>query len=104
MWPRARSHSFSSSCSSLLLTIIPTLQASLPILTLLLSTPGNTADVAALMRSGRTALHLAAEAGREEMVEVLVGREGVLVDGEDLMGRQTPLLLAVRGGHVGTAR
>ena len=26
------------------------------------------------------------------------------VDGEDLMGRQTPLLLAVKGGHTGSAR
>ena len=26
------------------------------------------------------------------------------MDGEDLMGRQTPLLLAVKGGHTGTAR
>ena len=26
------------------------------------------------------------------------------MDGEDLMGRQTPLLLAVKGGHTGSAR
>ena len=79
-------------------------EGKLAILTILLSNPGNKAEVSAMMRNGRTALHLAADAGREEMVEFLLSQAETNVDGEDLMGRQTPLLLAVKGGHNGTAR
>ena len=79
-------------------------EGKLAILTILMSSPGNKAEVSAMMRNGRTALHLASQAGREEMVEFLLSQAETNVDGEDLMGRQTPLLLAVKGGHTGTAR
>jgi ankyrin repeat protein len=72
---------------------------SLTILVMLLTNEGNKAEAGAMMRNGRTVLHLAAEAGREEMVEYLLSLGSCPVDGEDLMGRQTPLLLAVRAGH-----
>ena len=74
-------------------------------------------QVTAMMRSGRTALHLASEAGREEMVRTPPSLTVYLqpqvsyllshdcpVDSEDLMGRQTALSLAVRGGHQSVAR
>ena len=76
----------------------------LAILSLLLTNPGNSAEVRAVMRNGRTALHLAAEVGRKELVEHLLALEQCAVDGEDLMGRQSPLYMAVRGGHKAVAR
>ena len=49
-------------------------EGKLAILTILLGNPGNKAEVSAMMRNGRTALHLAAEAGRQDMVEFLLSQ------------------------------
>ena len=61
----------------------------------------NQANINNMMRNGRTALHIAAEKGNNEILEYILSKEALdNVDAEDLMGRQTPLYLAAKNGHL----
>jgi len=63
--------------------------------------PAGETDVHARNAEGRTALHLAAEAGRRDLVELLLER-GADVNAADLQSR-TPSGLAVLAGHADLA-
>jgi ankyrin repeat protein/preprotein translocase subunit SecA len=50
------------------------------------------------LESKKTPLHLAAENGRMEMVQYLVGEVGASIDAQTIQG-ETPLMLAIKAGH-----
>lgn len=56
-------------------------------------------DVNAVGTDGRTALHLAATIGRDDIVEALIGTTGILVDKVD-NNKRTALFRAVSANHV----
>jgi len=65
----------------------------------------NKANVNAMMRNGRTGLHLAAESGNLELLEYLLSCKDLNnVDSEDLMGRQTPVYLAAKNNKEAAVR
>jgi len=71
----------------------------------LLENTKNKADVNAMMRNGRTGLHIAAETGNLELLQFLLScKELHNVDAEDLMGRQTPVYLAAKNNKVEAVR
>ena len=53
------------------------------------------ANVNSLQNNGRTALHLCAEAGFKEGIDILLKCKDVEIDLPDKKGKQTPLYLAV---------
>ncbi len=61
------------------------------------------ADLDAAQGDGMTALHWAAELGRADMAELLVGA-GANVDVTTRLGAYTPLHIAARGGDAGVVR
>ena len=72
-------------------------QGSADLAKLLMDNKRNKANVNAMMRNGRTGLHLAAESGNLELLEYLLSCKDLdNVDSEDLKGRQTPLCLAAK--------
>eukprot|EP00092_Neocalanus_flemingeri_P024278 GFUD01026328.1.p1 GENE.GFUD01026328.1~~GFUD01026328.1.p1 ORF type:complete len:1070 (+),score=218.12 GFUD01026328.1:113-3322(+) len=72
-------------------------QASIVLLKILMENPKNKANVNAMMRNGRTGLHIAAENGKLDLLQYLLSCKDLdNVDSEDLMGRQTPVYLAAK--------
>ena len=59
------------------------------------------ADVNSIQNNGRTALHICAEAGYKEGVDILLNCKNVEINLKDNKGKQTPLYLAVakNGSH-----
>jgi len=72
-------------------------QGSTVLTKVLMDNPKNKANVNAMMRNGRTGLHIAAESGNLELMQYLLNCKDLdNVDSEDLMGRQTPVYLAAK--------
>eukprot|EP00953_Heterococcus_sp_UTEX-ZZ885_P006853 4185-Heterococcus_DN1.PRE.1 len=74
-----------------------------PFVRWLLEAAGSTSDAAAVNKAGRTALHLAASKGRDNVVRALLGVKEVQVDAADNAGCSA-LHLAAQHGHTTTMR